>query len=262
MTSDGTSKISKRFLNEQLPRLKPVAENGIINKGLLQKQPKLSSPSIFPPIQQNLPSGSPLANSTSESAKSTTTSNTTFREAVRYSMSQRNLPPLSPRSSFLQIAHNALPRRSTRYDHIPSKVNTGLSRPETMTRMEGDTYQLGPIRPLNWHLIKQELEQDTQIRAQAKRIQFNTGVTYTKQLTALSDLVRSKLKAHVMSSGEERYKIVVQLSVFQTIVGGLHIASRCLWNALTDNSITIRMHGVDCDILIVAFLCYTDLGAI
>jgi ABC-type xylose transport system permease subunit len=65
-----------------------------------------------------------------------------------------------------------------------------------------------------------------------------------------------------MGSGEERYKIVVHLTVFQSKATGLYIASRCLWNTHTDNSVTLRMYGVDCDILIVVFLCYTDLGAI
>jgi hypothetical protein len=129
---------------------------------------------------------------------------------------------------------------------------------ENLTQIEKDTYQLGPTRPINWCLLKQELNHDTQIRAQAKRIEFNTGFTYPTQLT---NLVRSKVKAHISSltnSNEERYKILVQLHVFQTMVGGLHIASRCLWNPLTDNSITIKMQGVDCDLLIIVFLCYTD----
>jgi hypothetical protein len=262
MTSNETSMTKQRFFGEHLPPLKPLDENGIITKRSLQKQPKLPSSSIFPPIPQHIASGTTM---TSSPVESSITHSSTFREAVRYSMIRNNLPSLSPRSSFLQIAHYALPRRSTRYDHISSRIDTGLPRPDNMARMDGDTYQLGPNRPIDWQLLKQELEQDIQIRAQAKRIHFNSGVTYMTQLTTLSDLIRSKVKAHVsslMGFGKERYKIVVQLHAFQKTSVGLYIASRCLWNILTDNSITIRMQGVDCDILIVVFLCYTDLGAI
>lgn len=247
MSSNEVSMIKQSFLNGLLPQLKSSAEDNIINKRLLQKQPKLRSSSIFPLIVPN-PLGT--TNATIDSSNSSTN-----RETIR-----NNLPTLSPRSSLLQTAHNPLPRRSTRYDHIPSKIKTGL-RPDNQTRNDGDTYQLGPSQSLNCHLLKQELEQDTQIRAQAKRIQFDTGVTYTTQLTTLSNLVRTKVKSYIssnMNSNDERYKVVVQLHVFQTLVGGLHIASRCLWNTLTDNSITFRMQGIDCDLLFVVFLCYTD----
>lgn len=255
MASHEISMIKQRFLNGHLPQLKTTGGNVLINKRSPQKQPKLRSSSIFPPISQNLVSGAGTIES----------SNSSNREAPRYSLTKNNLPSLSPRSSLLQIPHNAPPRRSTRYDHIPSKINTGLPRTENQTRNEGDTYQLGPSQPVNWHLLKHELEQDTQIRAQSKRIQFNSGVTYTTQLTTLSNLARTKVKSHlssVMNPGEERYKIVVQLHVFQALAGGLHIASRCLWNTLTDNSITLRMQGIDCDLLFVVFLCYTDVGLI
>jgi len=265
MTSEETPTIKQRYFNEQLSRLKPIDKNPMTNNQFVQKQPPLRNPSIFPPIPQNLPLGTTKINSPLESPKSSVTFNSTVREAARPSLTRNNLPSLSPRSSFSQIGHNALPKRSTRYDHIPSKINTGLLRLEGINRIDEDTYQLGPSRPLNWSLLKQELEHDTQIRAQAKRIQFNSGVTYTTQLTKLSNLVRTKIKSHiasVMNSGEERYKIVVQLSVFPTVASGLHIASRCLWNTITDNSITLRMQGVDCNLLIVAFLCYTDLGVI
>jgi hypothetical protein len=265
MTSDETSMVKQRFFDEHLPGLKPTGEKAMTNKPLLQKQPKLPSSSIFSPIPHNLPFRIATTNSTMESPQSTVTYSSTVREAARQFMARKNLPSLSPRSSSLHIAHNALPRRSTRYDHISSKINTGLPRTEGTIEMEDATYQIGPTRPLNWCLLTKVLEQDKQIRAQAKRIKFNSGVTYTTQITTLTNLVRSKVKSHissVMHPGEERYKIVVQLHVFQTAISGLHIASRCLWNTLTDNSIKIKMQGVDCDILIIVFLCYTDLGAI
>jgi hypothetical protein len=258
MPSEGTSPIKQRYFNELLPQIKPIERNPI-------KQPTLRNPSIFPPIPQTYPIGSGKPTNVFELPKSSGTYNTAGRDSTRPSLPRSTLPSVSPRSSFSQTAQHALPKRPTRYDHIASKINTGLLRVESVNRPEGETYQLGPSRPLNWTLLRQELENDKQIRAQAKRIQFNSGVTYTTQLTRLSNLVRTKIKSHVatvMNSNGERYKIVVQLSVFPTVSSGLHIASRCLWNTVTDNSITLRMQGVDCNLLIVAFLCYTDLGVL
>ncbi|CAF4653173.1 unnamed protein product, partial [Rotaria magnacalcarata] len=75
----------------------------------------------------------------------------------------------------------------------------------------------------------------------------------------------SKVKHYLSSTiggSAQRYKIVVHLTVFQKIPAGLHVASRCLWDTRTDNSVTIKMQGVDCDILVVVFLCHTDVRAI
>jgi hypothetical protein len=167
--------------------------------------------------------------------------------------------------SSANVTHSSYPRRSTLYDHIQAKIDTGLPRTDSKEPLESHTHQLEPLRPVNWSALKQEIEQDIHIRAHSKRLQFNSGITYAIQLTTLGNLVRSKIKSHLSSttgSGDERYKIVVHLTVFPTIAAGLHVASRCLWDTRTDNSITIKIQGVDCDILIVAFLCYTNPGAI
>ena len=227
----------------------------------VQKQPTLRHPSIFPPISQPATLGQAKTNSSLDSYKSSVTYAGLHRELAR-----RHFPSLSSRSSLLHMANNAhLQRRPTRYEHITSKIDTGIPRIENLHQNAGDHHPLKPTYSIPWTSLQQELEQDIQIRAQAKRIQFNTGVTYTAQLTTLTNLVRSKVKTHIasiMAPGQERYKIVVQLHVFPTNTSGLHIASRCLWNILTDNSITLRMQGVDCNLLIVVFLCYTDLGAV
>jgi hypothetical protein len=256
MTSANETLLAKQhFFDNHLPRLKPIGEHGIADKDSLQRQPKLRSSSILPPVSQNFAAGSTITNSTVNSPPSSVTYTSTVREAALRFITRNNPPS--------QIANNNRLKRVSLYDHIQPKIDTGLPRTESIARTENDTYRLGPVRPIIWRLLKQELEQDTQIRAHSKRIQFNSGVTYAKQLTTLGDLVRTKTRSHisaVMGYGEERYKMVVHLTVFQTIAAGLHIASRCLWNTFTDNSITIKMQGVDCDILIVIFLCYTDLG--
>jgi hypothetical protein len=265
MTSSETSMIKQRFFDEHLPRLKPIGEHGSTDKQELLKQPKLRSSSLLPPITHSVVSESTVANSTIESPPSSVTYTSTVHEAAHRFLLRHSLSKISPETSSTQMTNAIRQKRTSLYGHIQSKIDTGLPRTESMTRNEPDTYQLGPIRPLNWRVLKHDVEQDTQIRAHAKRIQFNSGVTYKTQLTGLGNLVRSKVKSHitsVMGPGYERYKIVVHLTVYQTAVAGLHVASRCLWNTITDNSITFKMQGVDCNILIVVFCCYTDLGAL
>jgi hypothetical protein len=264
MTSSETALIKQRFYDDHLPRLKPIGEHGNADKDPLQRHPRLRGSSLFPPVTRSFTTGSSMTNSAVESPPSSVAYTSTVREAAQRFISRNTRPPISPTSSSLNLASNSRLRKVSLYDHIQPKVDTGLPRTESIVRQEVDTYRLGPIRTINWSVLKQELEQDTQIRAHTKRIQFDSGVTYTKQLTTLGDLVRSKTRGHIstiMGFGEERYKIVVHLTVFPTIAAGLHVSSRCLWNTYTDNSVTIKMQGVDCDILIVVFMCYTDLGA-
>jgi hypothetical protein len=171
----------------------------------------------------------------------------------------------SQESSSMHVTHSFYPKRTRLYDHIQAKINTGLPHLDNKESPEPHTHQLEPLRPVDWSRLKREIEQDIHVRADSKRIQFNSGITYATQLTRLGNLVRTKIKSHLSSptgSGDERYKIVVHLIVFPTTTAGLHVASRCLWDARTDNSITIKLQGADCDILILAFLCSTELGAI
>lgn len=260
MTSDENSLIKDRFFDEHF---KAIAKNSKINQQLAPKQPSLRNPSILPPISRLSTLAAAKTSGSFDSGKSSTTYAAINRELSRRSLARQHFPSFSSRSQLSQMANNALSKRATRYDHITSKIDTGIPRLDNPHRNELDHHPLKPSRPIPWSYLRQELEQDIQIRAQAKRIQFNTGVTYTNQLTTLSNLIRSKVKTHIasmMNPNEERYKIVVQLHVFPMNTSGLHIASRCLWNTLTDNSITLRMQGVDCNLLIVVFLCYTDLG--
>ena len=143
----------------------------------------------------------------------------------------------------VHVTHSAHPKRNTLYSHIQAKIDTGLPRTNSINRIEPDTHQLEPLRPVNWCVLKHEIEHDLHIRAHTKRMQFNSGILYATQLTTLGNLVRSKVKSHLSSatgSGDERYKIVVHLTIFPTTAAGLHVASRCLWNTHTDNSITIK----------------------
>ncbi len=259
--------IKNRFFETHLPRIKQAAEHG---KHPLPRPTKRHGPTILPPIARSTSTASNLANNALITTNEVKTPspigyNSAVYEAAQRFMLRNNMAKFAQELPSAHVTHASYPRRSTLYDHIPAKVDTGLPRMDSKESPEPDTYQLEPLRPVNWSALKHEIEQDTHIRALSKRIQFNSGVTYAKQLAGLGNLVRSKIKSHLSSttgSGDERYKIVVHLTVFQTTAAGLHVTSRCLWNTDTDNSITIKMQGVDCDILIVAFLCYTDLGAI
>jgi len=270
MAHYNTKMVKNRFFDNHLPPIKQVAKHDVTIKHPLPRQSKQHGSNFLPPIARSTSTGSVLANNALIATNiQTTTSpipyNSSVYEAAKRFILRNNLAKFSQEPSSIHVTHSSYPRRSTLYDHIQAKIDTGLPRTDSKEPPEPDTHQLEPLRPVNWCALKHELEQDIHIRAHSKRIQFNSGVIYGAQLTTLGNLVRSKIKSHLSSatgSGDERYKIVVSLTIFPTTAAGLHIASRCLWDTRTDNSITIKMQGVDCDILIVAFLCYTELGAI
>ena len=277
MTHDSTKTIKQRFFDARLPRIKPAAEHGVLVKNLSPHSLKRAVSGFLPPIGRSTISSAAVNNSTLiatniEAAVSPPpppplpiTYSSAVHEAAQRFILRNTMAKLSQNSSSAHLTYNFLHRRSTLYNHIQAKIDTGLPRADSKEPPESDAHQLGPIRPVNWSGLKHDIEQDIYIRAHSKRIQFNSGIIYATQLTTLGNLVRSKIKSHLSSvtgSGDERYKIVVNLTIFPTTAGGLHVASRCLWDTHTDNSITIKMQGVDCNILIVAFLCYKDLGMI
>ncbi|CAF3826560.1 unnamed protein product [Adineta steineri] len=267
MTSDKIPMIKPHFSDGYLPPLKSIGEHENTDKQMLQIQPKLHNPLLFPPTARSTTSKSGITDRSMESPSSPLNSGLPVREIDYRSVLRNSLSSIvTSRSPSVHTESSIRPKRTSLYDYIRPKINTGLMpRIESSIRRENNTHQLGPSRPLKWSLLRQGLEQDIEIRAQTKRLQFNSGITYTQQLKKLGDLIRSKVKSHVSSMTnqiEERYKIVVQLTVFQTKTGGLHVSSRCLWNSQTDNSITFKMYGVDCDILVIIFLCYTELGSI
>lgn len=273
--------MKQQFYADHLPKLKVIAEKSIDDETVIARQPKLQSSSFLPPLARSSISGSTAETGTAVSSRpnaespppaSMITSVTAREEADRFI--QRNHHPsfsiVRGRATSVAATATSVTSAPTRpklgglYSHVKSKIDTGRPvRSDTMARRDVDTYQLGPTRPVNWGLLKQTLEQDPQIRAQVKRLQYNPKMNYTAQITTLTNHVRMKVKNYIaltMGSNNERYKIVAQLTVFPSGVPGLHVASRCLWNISTDNSITLKMQGVDCDVLIVVFLCYTDLG--
>ncbi|CAF0906193.1 unnamed protein product [Adineta ricciae] len=268
MTQDDPKMIKPHGYYNHLPRLQSTRDPSTKVKQSLPHQCKQHGSAVLPPITRttsflppkspspllalpiNLEPIPPIISTTNEPAKRT------IRNTV---------PQPSQELSSSHVTHSAHPKRSTLYGHIQAKINTGLPRTNSVSSSEHDTHQLEPLRPVNWSELKHQLEHDTQIRAHTKRMQFHSSLLYASQLSALGNLVRAKVKTHLLSatgSGDHRYKIVAHLTVFPTTTIGLHVASRCLWNTDTDNSVTIRMQGVDCDILIIVFLCYTDLGAI
>lgn len=277
--SDPVSTIKQRFYNDHLPKLKTINEYSMSETTAMPKQPKLQSSSLFPPIARSSVSGSIVepsvvassrANTESPPPGSIATSLNARQEADRFI--QRHHPPLFPpilttassTAGSTAVGPVVRPKGSNLYSHVKSKINTGRpGRSDTLVRPDVVTHQLGPTRRLNFKTLKQGLEQDPQLRAQAKRLEFNPKTNYSAQSMTLTSLVRNKVKSYIastMGASNDRYKVVVQVTIFPTGVAGLHVASRCLWNIETDDSVTIRMQGVDCDILVVIFLCYTDLG--
>ncbi|CAF1266857.1 unnamed protein product [Adineta steineri] len=270
MIHNDTKLIKQRIYHAHLSHLKPIGDHDLRAKNPLPHQCRRHNSSILPPISRSTSSGSSLAMAPLipppithvEPIPPINTNNTTLHEEAQRFIPRNNISQVSQESSSVQVSHSAHPKRTKLYKHVQAKINTGLARTNSILPIEPATYQLEPLRPVNWLGLKNEIEHDLHIRTHTKRMQFNSSILYAAQLATLGNLVRSKVKSHLSSatgSGDERYKIVVHLTIFPTIAAGLHVASRCLWNTDTDNSITIKMQGVDCDILIVVFLCYTEL---
>ena len=236
--------------------LKPIDENTIMDK-----QSRFHEISFSSSIIHNVVPESTTTNS--QSASSTTYSPAVHEATRRFLLLRRDLSIFSQESLPQRTSANIRPKRISIYDHIQPKIDSGLSRADNKNRKHFDDHRLGPSRSINWQLLKNYLEQDSQICEQSKQIRFNSDHSYKMQLTILGNIILAKVKNLISSMGvigAERYKILIHFSVFQKEMTELCIASRCLWNSVTDNFITIKMHGTDCDILIVIFLCYTELG--
>lgn len=224
---------------------------------LVQRAPAVRLPRLRPAPQ---PPPRPRKNSTvlpsiSRSASSTSSSVTVEHETTSRALHNQPLPLVSLKS-------RSRGKKPKRYAHVQAKINTGLGRALSSRLAEVNTRPLPVQSAINWFELKHDIEHDLYLRAYTKRMIFHAGTSYAAQLANLGNLVRSKVKTFLLSAtgnGEHQYKIVVHLTVFPTSATGLHVASRCLWDTDTDSSLTIKMQGVDCDILIVIFMCYTDL---
>lgn len=264
MTSEEKSTTNQRLPTEKISRLKFISEVAIENEKTIRKSSKQQDSTAALSPRHSVEPTLALTTASVERAESISAYNTTVHDAAKRFM-RRQESSLSTRFSLVNSAGLLRPKKSL-YDHIQSRIDTGLVRADTQQGNKTmDTYILGPTHPLKWRFLKYRLERDASLHEKVAQIKFNSGPTYIKQLKTISEHVRTKVKyliASTVSPGEERYKIVVNVTAVDKSAIGLCIASRCLWNTATDGSITIDMKAANCTILIVVFICYTDLGAI
>ncbi|CAF3689685.1 unnamed protein product [Rotaria socialis] len=263
MTSAEKSTVQQRYPDEKFPRLKPIDENSNADEQKLQQQAKHRSSAFLPPIRPSIVSSLAMSNSSADGLGPEITHRLTMFDIAKRVMSRQDSSVST--GSFKTLLGSSRPKRTSLFDHIHPRIDTGLSRPEIIVKKDIDTYQLKPIHQIKWSLLKLSIERDLTIYNLTQQMQFNSGQIYSILLNTVVLSVKSKVKqflASTASSDEERYKIVVNVSVFPKTATGLCIDARCLWNTATDNSITVQMKGVDCNILIVAYVFYTDLGAI
>ncbi|CAF2411543.1 unnamed protein product [Rotaria sp. Silwood2] len=260
---EATTKIKDRLYDNHLPPVKSVGDHSATVKHRLPHQSKQDGSNFLSALASGNSSKSSLVNGHQVSS-TTMTYNSAVHEAAKRYILRNNMARFSQELSSVHLTNGSQTKQKSLYNHIQAKINTGLPRISSKNPPKSNTHQLEPMRPVNWLELKNAIEQDIHIYAHTKQMQFNSDNTDKAQLTILGNLVRSKIKSHLSSStgyDDKRYKLVVHLTVYSRNTTGLHVASRCLWNTCTDNSITIKMQGVDCNILIVVFLCYTDLGA-
>ena len=261
MFEDGNQSIKQRFYENHLPPLKPSGQPVSPRRQPTELHLKRRTSTFLPPVVRQASSNSILDNSVEKSSNSYITNQSAAREAAQRFILRNQLAKFSHDSSSY-LNSTLYQRRKTLYQHIQPKINTGLPRSDTRHQLPLKGNHPKPHQPLNWFHLKKDLEQDKEILRHSKDLHFNSGENYAEQLTSLGDLVRSKVKTALASERQhyqnDQYKIVVHLTVVPRTAVGLNVASRCLWNARTDNSLTLKMSGVDCDILIIIFLCYTD----
>ncbi|CAF4218875.1 unnamed protein product [Rotaria sp. Silwood2] len=228
---EATTKIKDRLYDNHLPPVKSVGDHSATVKHRLPHQSKQDGSNFLSALASGNSSKSSLVNGHQVSS-TTMTYNSAVHEAAKRYILRNNMARFSQELSSVHLTNGSQTKQKSLYNHIQAKINTGLPRISSKNPPKSNTHQLEPM--------------------------------HKAQLTILGNLVRSKIKSHLSSStgyDDKRYKLVVHLTVYSRNTTGLHVASRCLWNTCTDNSITIKMQGVDCNILIVVFLCYTDLGA-
>lgn len=265
MFHDDILMTKKRFYQNHLPPLKANGGHATGRKPTLPVQPRQRMPTFLPPVTQKRPTGSVLDVYPGKSTMSIATNISAAHDAAQRILLRNQLAKFTQETSSSNFSNSPQGRRKTLYQHVQAKVNTGLSRHDTVLRQGTKINRAGQHHTLNWSAFKQQLEHDKDIQTHASNIEFNTGENYAVQLTALGDLVRSKVKSHLATgkiNHSDRYKIVVHLTVIPRAAAGLHVASRCLWNTRTDNSVTMKIPGVDCEVLMIVFLCYTDVEAI
>lgn len=260
--SNDVSNAKQRFFRERLPPLKVIEENPTsdqISTYRTGKGIELNKPENFHrPGKEISPQ---LSSAHSESPQGSLVESSSNREGAENRVQQS----VNPNNANGQSSNLVRAKRSAPYSHVQSRIDTGLVRTENFTRNQFETHQLEPTRLFNWKNLQNDLHFDVHVRTYASRLKFNDSNSFSGQLKILIDLVKSKVKNYISNNSganNERYKIVLHSTVFQLNNSGLYVASRCLWNPTTDNSITVRLQAVDCDVLLVIFIVYTDLGRV
>ena len=261
---DDGSMVKQHFYQSHLPPIKTQKFHGQTLKQTKFIQQKPRAPTHLPPVTRSISSGSLLDNPTEKSTFSiNSTTSAAAREAAQRFILRNQLARFSHEASASTLTNSLQNRRKSLYQHVHPKIDTGLPRQDLSSqRPTLKLHRSKHVSSLPLATLKKTLELDETILAHAKKLRFNTGSDYAIQLTNLTDLVRNKIKINLTSrkvDESQEYKLVVHLTVVPWKTTGLHIASRCLWNSQTDNSITLKVSGVDCDILIVAFFCRREI---
>ncbi|CAF0867230.1 unnamed protein product [Didymodactylos carnosus] len=220
----------------KLPKLKPIAEKHR--------------------VWEHKPSRSPLSpdsHISSTNLSIPTTTDNFYSPVVR----EAALHFLRRNSISTSFTSSTLSKRNSLYGHIPARIDTGLQREMSFGgRHHSPTFQLKPAYKIRFNELKLELE-NSKLKEQVKQMRYNHQ-NIQILTTNLINSIRTRVKSFITMKAEERYKIIVQAFVFQNTNQSGTCVSRCLWNDQTDNFITLKMCGADCEVLIAIFLCYTD----
>jgi tctex1 domain-containing protein 2 len=147
--------------------------------------------------------------------------------------------------------------------NIFNKRNSNASYADTSTALNyysqsigqrfENTYHLGPNdkQKFNIHLVESVV--GDVLENQLKNTNYDSN--RCKELTTLlSDDIKQRLKSAIY----KRYKYVVVLSIGQKGDNSILMASRCLWNAETDNACSVKYENKSLYAIATIFAVYYD----
>jgi hypothetical protein len=110
--------------------------------------------------------------------------------------------------------------------------------------MDGKRFSQGPIRTAVSHVLSAKLAANKEYDA--------------TKAAALCKEISKDVQAEVKKLGLPNYKFVVQTTIGQLRGQGVRIASRCLWDKDSDNSVSVTERTASMFCTVMVFGCYYE----
>lgn len=141
------------------------------------------------------------------------------------------------------------PSVSSTIDHYTSQNNYPY---QSNVRLE-NTYRLGPHDSQRFNAARV-----TRIVNEIMRAHLENAKYEPNKCRDLVQLLSEEIKSRVKSILYKRYKLIVNLTIGQSVASSLMMASRSLWNPETDNECTVTYKNNSLFAIATIFACYYD----